>query len=54
MNDRSNRRQGGFIWAHTLRVPSIAERKAWWRELEAAGQRDMDAGAQLTLSFVIN
>lgn len=62
MNDRSNYKQGGFIWAHNLRVQSVVERKAWRRELEAAGhivcmvrrQRDMDAGAQLALSFVIN
>ena len=55
MNDRSNCRQGGFIWAHTLRVRSIAERKAWRRELEAAGHiGDMDAGAQLILSSLIN
>lgn len=62
MNGRSNYRQGGFIWAHNLRVRSITERKAWRRELEAPGhivcmvrrQRDMDAGTQLALSFLIN
>lgn len=44
---RSNLKEGGFLWAHCLRVQAIKVGKAWWQECDTAGHI-LSAAAQIT------
>jgi hypothetical protein len=54
MFDKPTVRKEGFILAHDVRLQSIMVGRLWKQEREGSAareQREMDAGAQLTLLF---